>query len=305
MQEQFEKLCRVPMVEQRTPEWYDMRNNKITASSCADVLGLNKYNRQSRVDYLVNKCVPPQTMETNHHMHHGVKYEPVANMLYETLFNTSVREFGLIPHPEHRFLAASPDGIVSKGDRVGTMVEIKSPVTREICRKPGDVCPIHYWIQIQVQLECCDLEVCDFWQCRFSESPIQYLNQPVSPAMGPIADPALLRGQIAEFFPLGFKDSTLSVPYEVRKYAYPPSLRGDMGVWKETLVPPEGYFLHGFLDWYLEDCYNFTYQRDRGWFAKNLPLMKAFWDEVEAYRKDPEALLRLQRKRMGFVDGEF
>jgi hypothetical protein len=33
--------------------------------------------------------------------------------------------------------------------------------------------------------------------------------------------------------------------------------------------------------------------------------MKAFWDEVEAYRKDPEALLRLQRKRMGFVDGEF
>jgi hypothetical protein len=224
-------------------------------------------------------------------------------MLYETLFKTRVREFGLIPHPVHKFLAASPDGIVSQGEEIGTMVEIKSPVTREICRKSEYVCPIHYWVQIQVQLECCDLQKCDFWQCRFSETPLDYLNQPVSPTMGPITDPNLLSGQIAEFFPLEYQKSSLSPPFEVRKYAYPSSLEDTE--WKKNLIAPEGYFLHTFLDWHLEDCYNFAYGRDRGWFEKHLPLMKAFWEEVEAYRRDPDALVKLQRKRMGFVDDEF
>ena len=29
----------------------------------------------------------------------------------------------------------------------------------------GEICPHYYWVQVQVQLECCDLEEFDFWQC--------------------------------------------------------------------------------------------------------------------------------------------
>ena len=32
-----------------------------------------------------------------------------------------------------------------------------------------NICPVYYWIQTQLQLECCDLEECDFWQAEIKE----------------------------------------------------------------------------------------------------------------------------------------
>src|SRR5690606_24644881 len=73
------------------------------------------------------------------------------------------------------FLAASPDGIVSSmGKLIGRMIEIKCPLTRKIytlneTSNIYTICPIYYWAQVQLQLQCCDLEECDFWQCKIEE----------------------------------------------------------------------------------------------------------------------------------------
>ena len=48
------------------------------------------------------------------------------------------------------------------------MLEIKCPPKRKFTK----TVPKHYWYQMQGQLECCNLEECDFLQVKFSE----YLN---------------------------------------------------------------------------------------------------------------------------------
>jgi hypothetical protein len=45
------------------------------------------------------------------------------------------------------------------------MLEIKNIVNRDITGEPLH----HYWIQMQVQMEVCDLDVCDFLETRFKE----------------------------------------------------------------------------------------------------------------------------------------
>jgi hypothetical protein len=59
------------------------------------------------------------------------------------------------------------------------MLEIKCPVTREIKttgKLIGDMCPFYYYCQVQQQLICCELDVCDFWQCKL----IEYKNEAYS-----------------------------------------------------------------------------------------------------------------------------
>ena len=100
-------------------------------------------------------------------MHWGQKYEPVSVAFYEHLYRTKVSEFGCIPHKTISCLAASPDGIntCKTSGRYGRMLEIKNIVNREINGNPK----MEYWIQMQMQLEVCDLNECDFLETRFTE----------------------------------------------------------------------------------------------------------------------------------------
>ena len=45
------------------------------------------------------------------------------------------------------------------------MLEIKNIVNREINGNPKKI----YWIQMQLQMEVCNLNECDFLECRFKE----------------------------------------------------------------------------------------------------------------------------------------
>jgi hypothetical protein len=45
------------------------------------------------------------------------------------------------------------------------MLEVKNIVNRDINGIPKE----DYWIQMQLQLECCNLEYCDFVETRFKE----------------------------------------------------------------------------------------------------------------------------------------
>ena len=95
-------------------------------------------------------------------------YEPVATTFYEKLNNLTVLEFGLVPHPEFKIFGASPDGICdidSPSDYIGRMLEIKCPPKRNFTSEV----PRHYWMQMQGQLESCDLEECDFLETIFKE----------------------------------------------------------------------------------------------------------------------------------------
>ena len=99
--------------------------------------------------------------------HWGTKYEPVSVQYYEYIYDTTIEDFGCIPHKEYSFLAASPDGINTDQNNYlfGRMLEIKNVVSREITGIPK----MEYWIQMQLQMEVCNLNECDFLETKFVE----------------------------------------------------------------------------------------------------------------------------------------
>ena len=100
-------------------------------------------------------------------LHHGIKYEPLSAMIYEIEYNTKIDDFGCITHTKYPFIGASPDGINidENTDRYGRMLEIKNITNREINGIPKE----EYWVQMQIQMETCDLDECDFVETRFKE----------------------------------------------------------------------------------------------------------------------------------------
>ncbi len=163
--EKVNELKKLDLPEQRTQEWYDMRKNKLTASSFADAIGKGHF--KSRDQSLLDKIVDtPFVM--NPITEWGVKYEEVATRFYEYLTKSSIYEFGLIPHPKFPAFGASPDGICdtnSPPEYIGRMLEIKCPPKRKFTKNV----PPHYWMQMQGQLEVCDLDECDFLQVKLDE----------------------------------------------------------------------------------------------------------------------------------------
>jgi len=157
-----------PQPEQRTTEWYMFRHNLITASSAWKALKSESYKNQ----LIVEKCKSLNidkynSVNTESAFHHGSKYEELSVKIYEDMYNTKIEDFGCIQHDNHIFLGASPDGINidPTSDRYGRMLEIKNPVSREITGIPKE----EYWIQMQLQMETCDLNECDFLETSFKE----------------------------------------------------------------------------------------------------------------------------------------
>lgn len=160
-------LSEIVQPDQRTPAWYEFRHNLITASNAYKMFG-----SQSQQDSLIyEKCQPIKVFGNQvseySPLHHGQKYEPVSIALYEQIYNTQVGEFGCVQHPKYSFLGASPDGINTdeKSSRYGRMLEIKNVVSREITGIPKQ----EYWVQIQLQMETCNLNETDFLETKFVE----------------------------------------------------------------------------------------------------------------------------------------
>lgn len=154
-----EFIAKLNQPEQRSKQWYEMRKNMLTASDIGALLGYSKYNNRKSV--IKKKCGEGPKFRGNIYTLHGQKYEEVAKQIYETRYNKKVDEYGLIQHPTIPILGASPDGISTDG----IMLEIKCPPKRKIT---GEV-PPHYWVQMQVQLQVCSLDRCDFIECLIEE----------------------------------------------------------------------------------------------------------------------------------------
>ena len=163
--EKLSKLKKMDLPEQRSEEWYNLRKRILTASSLGTAI--DKGHFQTRDELLLDKIVD-KPYEPNEITEWGVKYEDVAIMFYEELYKVKVLDFGLIPHPDFNAFGASPDGIcddIGNDEYVGRMVEIKCPPKRKFTK----TVPHHYWMQVQGQLEVCDLDECDFFQVKIEE----------------------------------------------------------------------------------------------------------------------------------------
>ena len=158
-------ILKVREIPQRTREWYNIRNGIITATNVSSIINANPY--KNRKNLLIEKL---ENMNIDSHMKNknmnkamewGVKFEPIAKEIYEEKCKDKVYDCGLIMHKEYTWLGASPDGILSNKK----LIEIKCPYSRDVHEK----IPYYYWIQVQIQLEVCNCDECDFIQAKFVE----------------------------------------------------------------------------------------------------------------------------------------
>jgi len=156
----LQELRKMPLIPQRSKEWYDLRLNRLTASDLAQALNKGKFG--TREDLLKNKAFPETVVFNNHcpPLKWGTMFEDMGmRMYYQKVNPVKIYDFGLIPNNEIYCFGASPDGITD----TGVMVEMKCPYRRK-CN--GEI-PEQYYIQIQGQLATCKLTDCDYVECYF------------------------------------------------------------------------------------------------------------------------------------------
>lgn len=157
---QVVKLRMLPLIPQRSEEWYLLRNNRLTASDLAQALGKGKFGTRQQ---LLEKKAFPETNVFNNDLpplKWGTMFEEMGMRCYkEQINNVEIYEFGLIPNEDIECFGASPDGITE----TGIMVEMKCPYKRKCTNE----IPEQYYLQIQGQLATCELGVCDYVECYF------------------------------------------------------------------------------------------------------------------------------------------
>lgn len=319
----FVKLYNVPQYEQRSDEWFKQRLKFITASDGASPLfvdneimkkyhdgellltqkncrigaPLNPYTNGNlnKVNELLSKKVTGvSNFKGNEACEWGKAFEPVATCFYEQfLAKRKVIEFGLMPHRDSinvPFLGASPDGITEDGKR---MLEIKCPFSNRTVGPPAS----YYWVQMQLQMECCNIDVCDFLDCRIREfrNKEEFLSDTTYP----------IKGIILEIADERYGSFDKDRP---RDYVCPPKIfisskdnfESDMqelddwlSEWAiaQATEDPHGYIFRENKKrvfkryWYISHFSCIAVHRDKAWFKRTLPIYKEFWDKVLYYRE--------------------
>jgi putative phage-type endonuclease len=274
LQEQVERLKKIPQPEQRSPEWYLMRDGMISASDAGTVLGQSHYGNRDSV--ILKKCGEESRPPSGAAIDWGVKYENVAKQIYELRNNVEVFEFGCIKHPTINFLGASPDGITNDG----IMLEIKCPSSRVI----DGIIPTGYYCQVQMQLEVCELDRCDFLECKLKEYMAEddYINNNFN-GNNFYNSIGFEKGVVAEYFVLADK-----------KYKFDYSPIGILGQeledWKKKAMSKyehmndKSIIFASFSYWYLEEVSCIPIYRNQEWFNNSYIELKKCWDDIIYYR---------------------
>ena len=279
--------------EQRTKEWYEFRQNHITGSNAWKIFGNPSSQNQLYYEKLSpssNKAYGYSNMNDSP-LNWGHKYEPLTIMFYEYYNDVKVDEFGCIPHKNIPFLAASPDGIVTSEKLKGRMVEIKNVVSREITQIPK----MEYYIQMQLQMEVCDLDDCDFVETKFVEydSFCDYIEDKTTNNKGMI----IVIMEMGETPKYVYEYCDLFKNSENQMDEYSNEIYKKYNLNKDTLTnDDETYKWVKNIYWKLNIYSNVLVQRNTKWFSEVYPKMKEFWNNVLEERKNEDSYLKYKPK---------
>lgn len=147
-------------VEQGSPEWFDLRLGRFTASTVKNLLMAHStagyQNEIKRAAFEIVTGLRAESFESEW-MTRGKEMEQEAREIYQaTTFNV-VQESGFFTYGDH--MGASPDGLI--GD--DGILEVKCPkYNTMIDYLISGTIPSIYESQIQAQLICTGREWCDF-----------------------------------------------------------------------------------------------------------------------------------------------
>lgn len=329
----IEKIKKIPTYEQGTKEWLEARKGILTATKISDITGNGYNNINTLFNELTGKT--KRTFTSNIYTRHGNKFENIARMIYEHLYDSVIEEYGLIKHygnfPELNFndfprkindqeinvnfLGASPDGIVgltkkdnSFNSKVGRMLEIKCPYTRKINLSAnsskdaiGKIIPKNYWEQMQLQLEVCNLDSCDFIQCTIENIEYEDYDKNFTYEIKKgykgkdikNYDERIIKGMLIVVvkkskYKLYTETKDFDKKEELHEYIYPDTLlkdkEGYLDYIRNKLINDpyikKNYICIGIENWVLRVCHIIQVKRDKEWFNKLYPKLLSFWNSV-------------------------
>ena len=304
----IEKNKKCPI--QRSDDWFKARYTVVTASEAASCLPMtedvckiyvdtykpknfkynpNKYTSSydTRDEYIIKKCngyYGENVFKDSIYTLHGKKFEDIASRLYRQQFKTDIIDFGLLPHSRLKYLSASPDGITPDG----VMIEIKCPYSRKI--QEGSI-PIYYYIQIQIQLECTDLEQCDFLECEIKEITLSEFNDNDN-----VNDKGILLNKVDE------PDNSET------KYIYPPDdlyTTEDYINWSNKVIQENTDIVKIEPIYYIvEKWYVLKINREKEWFNSvkhyfkdTIEIIKKFQQDKQLFENFKESIYLMKNKK--------
>lgn len=155
------------LIQQRTPEWFEIRKGKITSSEIYKIMGDRGFTEIAKTYLLEKACefyggvTEPVTGQA---LEWGVELEPVAIQYYEELTGIEVEKASFIIVND--FYGGSPDGIVEPHG----IVEVKCPYKSANHFKHGlinspekfkKIVP-NYYYQCISNMICAKAHWCDF-----------------------------------------------------------------------------------------------------------------------------------------------
>jgi len=292
IKQQLQFLRELPQPEQKTPEWYELRHELITASNINKIFA----SQSQRNSLIYEKCKPYDpdinARQNNWHatgsLQWGNLYESVSILVYEHMNNTTVSDFGCIIHDKYKYIGASPDGINTDPNSYlyGRMVEVKNIVNRDITGIPKD----DYWVQMQIQMETCNLEECDFIETRFKEydTSDDFFNDETTKK----------RGIILCFIE---KHTLNSSPTYVYSKLNMNMSKQSVNDWieNETIKNSDKYQLYKTRFWFLDEYSCVLVRRNPLWFNAAIPFIKETWDTILKERKNGYEHRASKKKLMG------
>tara|TARA_B100001094_G_scaffold302021_1_gene328868 strand:+ start:12141 stop:13289 length:1149 start_codon:yes stop_codon:yes gene_type:complete len=291
--EKLQTLKQLELPEQRSKEWYEMRKEKLTASALASAL--DKCHFTTRDELILSK-IEDKPYESNPITEWGVKYEDIAIAFYEELYNVKVLDFGLIPHPEFNAFGASPDGIcddTGNKEYIARMVEIKCPPKRKFTK----TVPPHYLMQVQGQLEVCDLDECDFFQVKIEDyDSYEDYQKDIF-----VNDDKIIPGRTNLNFPKGVtitycKKDELKLSYLYAKLGLTDE-EYNLWIYENSSILESNNSTIIEVKWWKISRYECTLvHRNHQWWIDNIEHILHFYNDLLFYKNNPENIQQLKDK---------
>jgi len=160
-----ERILNFPKIAQRTPEWYEYRCKRVTASEVSVVIANGK---GSKTLMMKKKSGSNSSSFSTEYTRIGTENEENIVEKYREMYPDVVvyHDLSIIPHKTEEYVAASLDACTN----TGINVEIKTCFKDKFTKVPKS-----YRDQVQLQMEVSDLD--------HTHLVYQYINMPGKPVV--------------------------------------------------------------------------------------------------------------------------
>jgi len=252
------------VADQRSDSWHLRRSEMMTASEITKAF--KTASPSAKKELLMRKLDGPKTNDGGPITAclWGTQFEPLAKEIYGDIQGgAEIVDTTCVVHPIYPFLGASPDGIVLMKDKMdyrwGKLVEFKCPISRKFTQETP--IPDAYYHQMQMQMECCNIDECDYVEMQFKTVGRTEWNTTESPYKGAL------------------------VVYDDGRISYKPK-EEDPDIWKSKIEGDE----HRVVWWLLGNIRIDNVLRDPRWLSDHIDEFKEFWRMVQDCRRDPSRI---------------